>query len=355
MELLSIIIPVFNGARTIRECVSSVIEQDYYNKEIIIVNDGSNDDTEKICMELDKCYREVRFFSQNNMGVSVARNKGLAESKGEYIAFLDCDDKYLPNSFSCAIEFMERERADIVIGGIIKCVKGEKIRCIAEFEDGLAYKVYENESLIELCRWILERDNEKCVELPCKFKNGKEMKNAFRMGSPCAKIMRRSVALSELFDDSLVMCEDLIYINSIMKHVEKVVIIKKEIYKYQCSETSVSTVSYLESAKKAYENLAKKYVDLLDDYDKKYQKALHIKIIDCCWSGIKRGIISNKTMDLGEKIREIDDYVKKPVYINVLKNLSMKDMISISLKIKLFTLKYKMSMMIILFNLKKVY
>lgn len=88
-ELVSVIIPTYNRAKYITEAIDSVLKQTYKNIDIIIVDDGSTDDTKKI---LKPYMHKIRYFYQENKGVGAARNKGVKESKGKYLAFLDSDD-----------------------------------------------------------------------------------------------------------------------------------------------------------------------------------------------------------------------------------------------------------------------
>ena len=99
---VSVIIPSYNRAGFLEEAIESVLSQDYENFELIVVDDGSTDETRNIVKE----YAErITYLYQDNSGVSCARNMGIKRSSGEYIAFLDSDDKWLPNKLSCQIEF----------------------------------------------------------------------------------------------------------------------------------------------------------------------------------------------------------------------------------------------------------
>lgn len=91
-KLVSVVIPVYNGENTIEKCVESVLKQTYDNIEIVIVNDGSADNTDKAVKELLKKYGSIKYICKENSGVSSARNFGIENSCGEYIVFLDSDD-----------------------------------------------------------------------------------------------------------------------------------------------------------------------------------------------------------------------------------------------------------------------
>ena len=88
--MISVIIPAYNAARTIRRCIQSVLEQTYTEWEMIIVDDGSTDDTLAICQSYDDS--RIRVLHKENGGVSSARNMGLKFAQGDYIAFIDSDD-----------------------------------------------------------------------------------------------------------------------------------------------------------------------------------------------------------------------------------------------------------------------
>ena len=96
MPIVSVIIPVYNVKPYLEESLESVINQTYKNLEIIVVDDGSNDGSEKICDEYAPKDDRIKIIHRKNGGLSVARNTGLDNMNGEYIAFLDSDDIYHP-------------------------------------------------------------------------------------------------------------------------------------------------------------------------------------------------------------------------------------------------------------------
>lgn len=100
--LVSIIIPVYNGERYIADAIDSAIKQTYKNIEIIIVDDGSTDNTEQIV----KRYPNVRYIKKSNGGVASALNKGIAEAEGEYISWLSHDDLYHANKIASQVKIL---------------------------------------------------------------------------------------------------------------------------------------------------------------------------------------------------------------------------------------------------------
>lgn len=94
--MFSVIIPVYNGAKFIENAIESVFQQSYTSWEMIIIDDGSQDETAEILKKY-RHYEKIHILSQENQGVSAARNHGVQASKGKYIAFLDADDLWHPN------------------------------------------------------------------------------------------------------------------------------------------------------------------------------------------------------------------------------------------------------------------
>lgn len=118
--MVSVIIPIYNGELYIGQAIESVIAQTYKDVELIVVDDGSNDNTEKVV----KKYGDIKYIYQNNSGPSAARNRGMAASEGEYIAFLDSDDLYKENKLEAQINAFEKNMdVDIVYNDCISVDK----------------------------------------------------------------------------------------------------------------------------------------------------------------------------------------------------------------------------------------
>jgi glycosyltransferase involved in cell wall biosynthesis len=112
-KLVSVIIPVYNGELYLAEALDSVFAQDYRPIEVIVVDDGSTDDTAAVA----KRYSQVHYFHQTNQGPPAARNTGLNNCKGELIALLDADDLWVPGKLSTQTAFLETHpQACCVIG-----------------------------------------------------------------------------------------------------------------------------------------------------------------------------------------------------------------------------------------------
>lgn len=126
--LISVVIPVYNVQNYVRKCIESVIRQTYTRLEILVVDDGSTDDSGRICDEMAAAETRIQVFHTPNGGLSAARNVGIDHATGEYIAFVDSDDWIEPDMYDFLYRQIVNYDADIsVCSHYID--KGGKIRC----------------------------------------------------------------------------------------------------------------------------------------------------------------------------------------------------------------------------------
>ncbi|MCR1808488.1 glycosyltransferase family 2 protein [Stenotrophomonas geniculata] len=112
-QLVSVVIPLYNTEKYIEETMQSILDQTYKNIEIVIVDDGSKDQSPSIVKNLaEKYLGQVKYVHQKNQGVSVARNTGIENASGEYIAFLDSDDLWHPTKIEKQVESMHKNEMD---------------------------------------------------------------------------------------------------------------------------------------------------------------------------------------------------------------------------------------------------
>lgn len=122
LPLVSIIIPCFNSEDYIAECIKSVLDQDYDNLEVIVVDDGSTDSSQNIIAT----YHNVMLYTQENSGASIARNLGLSKCKGDYVKFLDSDDFLEPGVIKQQVEFSKRIDTNQIAYGNYNLFKNNK-------------------------------------------------------------------------------------------------------------------------------------------------------------------------------------------------------------------------------------
>ena len=123
MKKVTVIVPVYNVEEYLRPCLDSLLQQTYSNLEIVVVDDGSTDNSGIICDEYAKKNSIIKVVHQVNGGLSNARNTGMDHATGDYIMFCDSDDLYVPNSCEVMVNEIERTASDYVIGNYQNCAE----------------------------------------------------------------------------------------------------------------------------------------------------------------------------------------------------------------------------------------
>lgn len=137
MPTVSIIIPIYNSSQFILKTLISLEAQSYNNYEIILINDGSTDDSLNILMDYKKNKDNIILYSQKNSGVSAARNKGIELANGDFIAFLDSDDTYAPTFLEKMLAKQKEKDANIVYCGFNRIgISGKTLPIYNSFREG---------------------------------------------------------------------------------------------------------------------------------------------------------------------------------------------------------------------------
>ena len=153
LPLISVVIPAYNASSFLEIAVESVISQTYKNIEIIIVDDGSKDNTFDKAQTLSEKYKNVKAITQTNSKQGIARNNGINNSNGAYVAFLDADDEWLPNKIEIQLNYLLAYEADMVFSDGYLFITDKKI-ALAEI-----YKTTESPIEIAASKGIISGDN----------------------------------------------------------------------------------------------------------------------------------------------------------------------------------------------------
>lgn len=213
MPKISVIIPVYNGEKYIQRCIDSVFNQTYSNVEIIVVNDGSTDNTENIL----KSYSNIVLINKKNEGVSRARNTGLSLATGDYVYFCDADDYLEKDAFEILVK--EYAESDLLRFGHY-VVDGEKKKEKKNTDDVLA--------LVDLTF-----DSKKLLEYLVSNKTEGHLWNY---------LFKLSVIKDNkiLFDEELFYQEDVMFLLEYCLKIKNVKVISNPYYNYCVNENSVT-------------------------------------------------------------------------------------------------------------------
>lgn len=126
-NLISVIVPIYNTEKYLEKCITSILDQSYHNLEVILINDGSTDNSEEICNRFQEIDKRIIVKYQENSGVSVARNQGLKIAKGDFISFVDSDDYLHPEMLERLWNYLKEYNADIAMCDFFKVFDGKLI------------------------------------------------------------------------------------------------------------------------------------------------------------------------------------------------------------------------------------
>ena len=124
MDLISVVIPVYNVEKYLQRCVTSVTEQSYSNLEIILVDDGSVDNSGAICDDFAKKDKRIRVIHKENEGLGLTRNVGIKAATGNYICFIDSDDYIAREYIETIYSDLKKSSADVCYCGHTKDISG---------------------------------------------------------------------------------------------------------------------------------------------------------------------------------------------------------------------------------------
>lgn len=245
--LISIIVPIYNIEMYLKRCVDSLINQTYKNIEILLVNDGSTDNSPLICKEYEEKHKNVIvFLDKKNGGVSDARNLGLKHATGEYVTFVDADD-YVDEKF---IEKLYNQVKDNPAVLVISNAKN--------FDDN---SIIETKKLIEK---EIELNKEQCI---------KELLLEKKFFSVCwGKLYKTELAKQIEFDKSMKIAEDFKYIMDYFKKIkenDKVIIIPDRLYYYYLRQGS--------AIRSGFDNRWIDEIKLCEKYIEKFSKTDYYK------------------------------------------------------------------------------
>ncbi len=212
MKKISIIIPCYNCEKTIKKTVESIQTNSYTEKtEIILVNDGSKDQTTKVLEELSKKYNNIKVINKNNTGVSDTRNTGINACTGEYISFVDSDDYIINNCYKEISDIVDKENFDIIYFNFYE--ENNERRTVSKymFDD----RVLKNDEFME--RFLLDKISISSWDKVYK----KELINKIR------------------FNKELTIGEDALFVIEAIEKANKIKTINKFFYVYVQNEKSI--------------------------------------------------------------------------------------------------------------------
>lgn len=220
MKKVSLIIPIYNTNSYLHKCLSSAISQTYHNMEIICIDDGSTDGSDKILDEFAKKDQRIIAIHQKNTGESGARNAGLRIASGDYIGFMDCDDWIEANMYESLVNAIEQYNVDIAASSWIK--EGEAYSLLIKNKYKVPRGIINQEQLMN---YVYQRDAYQGFAYMWDKLYKKE-------------ILYNADGTLALFDEKLKLGGDVLFLAKVLMNTNRAIYIDRAFYHYYQRPTS---------------------------------------------------------------------------------------------------------------------
>ena len=312
MELVSVIVPIYNVEKYIEKCLKSIINQSYRNLEILLINDGTTDNS----MEIVKKYindKRIKIINQKNQGVSEARNNGLKNATGNYIMFVDSDDWLDFNCIEKCLNFLKEYELEVVLFPR----KNEYIQSSIKKEQFFKTTILENKLEVEkkiLRRYFGLYNNElkRCLSIE-------------ELNPVWGKLYKRKVIANVRFKDiNIIGSEDCVFNMEVFFSVKKAGYIEEVFYHYRKSNVESITRSYKKDLYEQFKNMYK----IMENYikikklSKDFEIALTNRKIINIFSFIFN--ICSSNLKFKKKLKEIEKILNDDLYKELFKNFKFK-------------------------------
>ena len=283
-DLISIIVPMYNEEKFIGRCIKSVINQTVSNWELLLIDDGSTDYTANICKNYIRDNR-IHLFNKKNSGVSDTRNLGIAQSKGNWITFLDADDELEKDYIENSTKIIKQNNLDIIIGEINSSL-GQKYL----IKDNVMYD---------------EKSKKELITSLITSKNRNKNYDSKMLGYVIGKVYKKSIIENVRFSINIKFREDMLFNLKAFNNSKNVLLAKQLSYKYIINTKSASfkyIKNYIEEIK-IFKNIMD---DILSSSDINFKSDLYVCMTSMYMNWLKLCVMhKDSKFSKKEKLEEI--------------------------------------------------
>ena len=320
MKKISIIVPVYNAEKGIRECVASLLSQNYSNIEIILVNDGSKDNSLEICNSLAEKDSRIVVLDGPNQGVSCARNKGIAAATGEYIAFVDADDLVNAEIYTKLLECAEKNKSSMTFCNY------------TEFND------FGHRLDVDQVSFLGST-----VDSVTVMKKLISIADDALFGVVWRTLFKADLVKRHSFTPGLTMAEDLQFLLMCLKEIDTVAICPEYLYEFRVSNQS-TTGKYMPKQESDMRIVNLWMLDFVKTFaDKELEDGVKICMANTLILNIANACKKNTPLNIGERIRYCNKLMKDNDYKEAVRtSLKYKNLIVKKRYVQMFFLSIGM-------------
>ena len=312
-DLISIIVPVYNTEKYLEQCLKSLINQTYKNIEIIVVNDGSTDQSLDILNKYSFKDNRIKLYSQKNQGISAARNTALEHINGKYIMFVDSDDWIEINTCETALHELKKNDSDIVMWAYKRdYLNSSKETCFM----GMKSIRWKGKEVVNLWRRMIGPVGDE-LKLP---------QTVDSIITVWGKLYKREMLYNLQFTDTKIVGTEDTYFNiKLFLRANSVLYIPSSLYHYRKEEINSFTHLYKKEKISQWRELYKRIYKILQEQKRTeiYYEALRNRI---CLGliGLGLNLIEDNRMTNIQKLKEIQSILHVSYYRDSLKELEIK-------------------------------
>lgn len=320
MDKISVIVPVYNAANNLSRCIESILKQTYRNLEIILVNDGSTDESLEICKRYSDIDFRISVVNKNNGGVSSARNVGLKVASGDYIGFVDADDWIEPEMYNDMITMIKKYKTDI---------------CMCNYYDGsdlISMDIEGNQlSQSEIFEQVIRR-----MISPLPHTGSQPI-----MASVWRFLIKKEIIVDNNidFNENIPYMEDTIFMITTLLSSNKLCLNKKYLYHYENNSDSA-----MRNYKSNYFNIGKQVFEKISDTMREFKKDelakdnMRLRYLNMCIAAIINETHENNPKNLQDILESVKYICNDKILRKILENLDIGN-IEFPKKINLYFLK----------------
>lgn len=311
MPKISIIIPIYNVENYLEKCIQSVLNQTYKDFELLLIDDGSTDNSVKICDDYAQKDNRIRVIHKTNGGVSTARNEGIRNARGEYLGFIDSDDYIEPNMYETLINNIEEYGCDISICGFK--VFDEDTDTVERVQDSGRLELLNQEQLVS-----------KETDMPWSIRL-----------DTINKLFRKKTIEGLYFREDLKCAEDTLFLHEAIRKMNSGVFIELPLYvnvkhKGSAMRGSLSPISYYKSYFVDYEI----YKDIKQNFSNLTTESFLVLINNCIWKleDVSSNLNGHASKEEKKTIRKMRHFTfKLAFHLLCCKNIGIKQKVGLFL------------------------
>ncbi|HFE9683147.1 TPA: glycosyltransferase family 2 protein [Clostridium perfringens] len=310
---VSVIIPVYNAEKYIEKCINSLCNQTFDNYEIIIIDDGSSDNTELVVNKYKNRYKFIKYYKKNNGGVSSARNYGLSVANGKYVIFVDSDDWCEKNLIEVAYKKINEFKVDWLIYGYYIEFQNKTINTIKNDINILANN---------------KKEIAKCIKL---------LEEKMLIASPWTSIYRMDILKENniKFNENLDFGEDVLFNLEYLEAIESVYILNLPLYHYVKFDKKTLSTKYVKNRFEKMNYNIKKRKEVYDKFNMvsdEYNIHFSNMFVKSLYGSILNMFYTECELNYREKIKSIKFIMKDELYNSYITNSNLNNKIFIIFK-----------------------